>query len=206
MLRARPLGRARGVRKEGRQAVTTNPRPKRADARRNYERLLTEARTAFIEQGTDTPLEEIARRADVGIGTLYRHFPDRTALIEAAFQSKVDAIVEAAGEQLKATSPTEGLTTWLRSLITASMQFRGVGAALVGSEATLAACKTPLREAGRALLERAQQAGEVRQDADIPDLLRLTHAIGLAAEAVPEDPELADRLLALTVDGLRARD
>src|SRR5207248_1125477 len=74
-------------------AATHAVRPMRADARRNHERLLTEARTAFLERGTDTSLEDIARRAGVGIGTLYRHFPNRTALMGAVFQGEVDALL-----------------------------------------------------------------------------------------------------------------
>ena len=80
-------------------------RPMRADARRNYERLLAEARTAFTEHGTDTSLEDIARRAGVGIGTLYRHFPNRTALMGAVFQGEVEALLAYARELADAPQP-----------------------------------------------------------------------------------------------------
>ena len=94
-------------------------RPMRADARRNYERLLIEARTAFTDHGTDTSLEDIARRAGVGIGTLYRHFPNRTALMGAVFQGEVDALLTHALELADAPQPCAALVEWLRAIITA---------------------------------------------------------------------------------------
>ncbi|AEW96174.1 MULTISPECIES: TetR/AcrR family transcriptional regulator [Streptomycetaceae] len=185
----------------------TAPRTMRADARRNYQRLLTEAKAAFLAQGSDAPLEEIARRAGVGIGTLYRHFPDRTALMAAVFTGEVDALVSLAGELAGRPDPVDALAVWLRAVITHSTAYRGLGKALMATGAAgLDSCQAPLRQAGGTLLERARDVGGVRPDADIPDLLRLCHAIGLAAEADPDDPGLADRLLALAVDGLRARE
>src|SRR6201990_1252243 len=86
-------------------------RPKRADARRNYEKVLEAAREAFAEGGESTSLEGIARRADVGIGTLYRHFPNRQALVEALYMDEVDEISRSAAE-LVDTDPWEALNTW----------------------------------------------------------------------------------------------
>jgi AcrR family transcriptional regulator len=186
-------------------------RPMRADARRNYERLVTEARTVFLEQGTNASLEDIARRAQVGIGTLYRHFPCRIALIDAVYQEEVGKLVAYAAELANADDPFEGLAQWLRAVLRHASTYRGLAAALMesdharGAGATMTACKVPMREAGGALLTRAQQAGLVRADAHIPDLLQLTHVIGLAAEKTPDDPQIAERLLTLTLDGLRAR-
>ncbi|TJZ53157.1 TetR/AcrR family transcriptional regulator [Streptomyces piniterrae] len=180
----------------------------RADARRNYERLLTEARTAFTERGTDTSLEDIARRAGVGIGTLYRHFPNRTALMGAVFQGEVDALMTRARELADAPQPCHALVDWLRAIITHATTYRGLSRTLMAASADdtsgMARCCVPMREAGAALLTRAQEAGAVRRDVSIVDLMQLTNGIALAAEESPDDPELADRLLTLTLTGLKA--
>ncbi|WP_372503027.1 TetR/AcrR family transcriptional regulator [Streptomyces rhizoryzae] len=183
-------------------------RPMRADARRNYERLLAEARTAFTEHGTDTSLEDIARRAGVGIGTLYRHFPNRTALMGAVFQGEVEALLGYARELADAPQPCTALVDWLRTLITHASTYRGLSRALMTASADessgMARCSVPLGEAGAALLARAQRAGAVRRDVSIGDLMQLTNGIALAAEESPDDPQLADRLLTLTLRGLKA--
>ncbi|MCF3136477.1 TetR/AcrR family transcriptional regulator [Streptomyces olivochromogenes] len=179
----------------------------RADARRNYERLLTEARAAFAEHGTDASLEDVARRAGVGIGTLYRHFPNRHALMSAVFEDAVSELLARSRELLDAPEPCAALVTWLREMVTHAGEYRGLARALMSvstdSGSALARCSTPIHEAGGALLARAQAAGTVRPDVSIGDLLQLTHAIALAAEESPGDPDLADRLLRLTLRGLK---
>ncbi|AQW51372.1 MULTISPECIES: TetR/AcrR family transcriptional regulator [Streptomyces] len=186
------------------------PRPMRADARRNYERLLAEARTAFTRHGTDASLEDIARRAGVGIGTLYRHFPNRTALMGAVFQGEICALLERSRELAKAPRPCQALIDWLRAIVDHASIYRGLSRALMAcsgdeTSALSRGCGLPLREAGSELLARAQQSGAVRSDVVIADLMQLTNAIGLAVEQSPDDPELADRLLALAFTGLKAR-
>ncbi|MGW4968839.1 TetR/AcrR family transcriptional regulator [Streptomyces albidoflavus] len=185
----------------------TDQRPLRADARRNRERLLVEARRAFAAHGTDTSLEEIARRAGVGIGTLYRHFPHREALLCAVFADAVGELLERARVLLEAERPCAALVEWLRSLITHASEYQGLSGALMsassGTGSELSRCSDPMRDAGAALLGRAQEAGVVRPDISIGDLLQLTNAIALAAEATPDEPELADRLLSLTLRGIR---
>ncbi|MFR0357879.1 TetR/AcrR family transcriptional regulator [Streptomyces sediminimaris] len=180
----------------------------RADARRNYERLLAEARSAFAAHGTDASLEDVARRAGVGIGTLYRHFPNRHALLSAVFEDAVGDLLTRSRELLGAPEPCAALVTWLRETVTHASEYRGLARALlsVSSDTTsaLSRCSDPIREAGKALLLRAQEAGRVRPDVTIGDLLQLTHAIALAAEESPADPDLADRLLNLTLRGLEA--
>ncbi|MFI9047701.1 TetR/AcrR family transcriptional regulator [Streptomyces sp. NPDC053427] len=197
-----------GTRPATKGSTAQAARPMRADARRNYERLLTEARTAFIEHGTDTSLEDIARRAGVGIGTLYRHFPNRTALMGAVFQGEVEALLTYARELADAPQPCHALVDWLRAIITHASTYRGLSRALMAASADdssgMARCSVPMREAGAALLNRAQQAGAVRPDVNISDLLQLTNGIALAVEESPDDPKLADRLLTLTLTGLRA--
>ncbi|MGW1028902.1 TetR/AcrR family transcriptional regulator [Streptomyces sp. NPDC002577] len=195
-----------GARQE-RPGTTAPPRPLRADARRNYERLLTEARTVFAEHGTGASLEDIARRAKVGIGTLYRHFPNRHALVSAVFEDALSELLAHSRELLGDPQPCAALVTWLRAVISHASEYRGVSRALMsasGDESSaLARCSRPLREAGSALLVRAQKAGEVRAEVSIGDLLQLTNAIALAAEESPNDPQLADRLLNLTLRGLK---
>ncbi|WP_155053907.1 TetR/AcrR family transcriptional regulator [Streptomyces blattellae] len=178
----------------------------RADARRNYDRLLAEARTAFAAHGTDASLEDIARRAGVGIGTLYRHFPNRHALLSAVFEDGVSDLLARSRELLGTPDPCTSLVTWLREIVTHAGEYRGLSRALMSvsydNTSALARCSHPIREAGTALLTRAQEAGKVRPDVAIGDLLQLTHAIALAAEESPTDPDLADRLLKLTLRGL----
>ena len=185
----------------------TTPRAMRADARRNYERLLAEARVSFAAHGTDASLEDVARRAGVGIGTLYRHFPNRHALLSAVFEDAVSDLLNRSHDLLNAPEPCTALVTWLREIVTHAGEYRGLSRALmsVTSDETsaLARCSGPIREAGGALLLRAQQAGKVRPGVAIQDLLQLTHAIALAAEESPGDTQLADRLLNLTLRGLK---
>ncbi|MEU2237191.1 MULTISPECIES: TetR/AcrR family transcriptional regulator [Streptomyces] len=179
----------------------------RADARRNHERLLVEARAAFAEQGADAPLEEVARRAGVGIGTLYRHFPTRADLLNAVFQEALAELLDRSRELAEADAPCRALVEWLRALIAHAVAYRGLAHALMSASydrsSALARCSDPLRAAGERLLERARKAGQVRADVSIGDLMQLTNAIALAAEQCPEDTELADRLLALTLRGLK---
>jgi AcrR family transcriptional regulator len=179
----------------------------RADARRNHDRLLAEARAVFAEHGTDASLEDVARRAGVGIGTLYRHFPNRHALMSAVFEDAVNELLARARELLTAPEPCRALLTWLHEVVGHAAEYRGLSRALMSVSSTdsasaLARCGTPIREAGGALLLRAQESGAVRADVHVADLLQLTHAIALAAEESPQDPALADRLLQLTLRGL----
>jgi AcrR family transcriptional regulator len=196
-----------------RSSATATAEPRRAmraDARRNYERLLAEARAGFAEHGTDTSLEDIARRAGVGIGTLYRHFPNRQALMSAVFQDAVAALLDRAHDLGESEHPCRALVEWLRAFVTYAGEYRGLSQALMAAPrdddtSALGRCNVPLRTAGDALLSRAQRAGAVREGVSIDDLLQLTNAIALASEQTAEDPELADRLLALTLKGLTPR-
>ncbi|MGW6009997.1 TetR/AcrR family transcriptional regulator [Streptomyces sp. NPDC055210] len=184
------------------------PAGMRADARRNHDRLITEARTTFAQHGADASLEDVAKRAGVGIGTLYRHFPNRHALLNAVFAEAVSDLLTRSRELLDAPNPCTALVEWLRAVITHASEYRGLSRALMSAShddaSALAQCSGPMREAGSALLTRAQNAGSVRTGVAIGDLLQLTNAIALAAEETPGDPELADRMLALTLRGLKA--
>lgn len=208
-----------GLQEDGAMATSTSTgttagtapgaaRPMRADARRNYDRLLTEARAVFAEQGTDASLEEIARRSGVGIGTLYRHFPNRHAMMNAVFQEALASLLVRSRELASAERPCAALVEWLRAIVTHAGEYRGLARALMSAShdesSALSECSVPMREAGERLLRRAQESGAVRTDVSIGDLMQLTNAIALAAEAERGDPELADRLLMLTLRGLRA--
>jgi AcrR family transcriptional regulator len=182
------------------------PRSRRADAQRNYARLLVVAKEAFGEHGADAPLDDIAKRAGVGAGTLYRHFPTREALMAAVYRDDVAELSAQAYDLLERMSPEEALAEWMRMQIAYIIRKRGLGTALVtllGKDSELFAwCRDALRGAGAALLQAAQRAGAVRTDVDAADLLRLGHSIAVATEHSPQD---AERLLTVVLDGLRAQ-
>ncbi len=183
--------------------------PMRADARRNYDRLLATAAAAFAEHGADdVSLEEIARRAGVGIGTLYRHFPVRQALLEAVYKDQVDGLEVLAGKLLAAESPADALAQWMRAFAAFGRTKRSLSSALVATigkdSELLSACSATLRSCTDMLLDRAKQAGLVREDVRSGDVLRLSHGLILATDAAPTDPDQADRLIGLLVDGLLA--
>jgi AcrR family transcriptional regulator len=191
-------------------AGVSAPRPMRADAQRNYERLLSAAVAVFAERGADdASLEEIARRAGVGIGTLYRHFPTRQALLEAVYRDQVEAVRAKADELLSSESPADALADWLRALASFSSTKHSLTSALLATlgkdSELLSSCSAVICGAAEELLTRAQQAGVVRPDADARDLIRLVHAVNLAAQHAPTDPGQRDRLIGLVLDGLRAQ-
>jgi AcrR family transcriptional regulator len=173
----------------------------RADARRNYQRLLAAAGAAFAERGADDcSLEEIARRAGVGIGTLYRHFPTRQVLLEAVYQDQVDALDARAAELLQSDAPGAALAEWLAALVAFSKTKRSLTRAMLDSELLLS-CKEVLHGATDKILARAQQAGAVRAGVQGADVMRLTHAVSLAAD-MGQDPGQAERMLALVLGGV----
>jgi len=180
--------------------------PLRADARRNRDRLLAAATTAFAEHGADAPLEDIARQAGVGIGTLYRHFPTRLALQEGVFRSQVETVCDHGRELADAPSAGDAFAAWLRVMGGFLVTKRGLSHALIatlGKDSELiSSCSQVLRATAERLLDRAQQAGAVRQDVTAMDVMRLIHGITMATEQAPEESE---RLLSLMLDGLKAR-
>jgi AcrR family transcriptional regulator len=184
-------------------------RPMRADARRNYQALLSAAAAAFVEHGADdVSLEEVARRAGVGIGTLYRHFPTRQALLEAVYRDQVEGLCARAEELLATAPPGEALTAWLRSLVQFSSTKRSLASAMLATpdkdSELFSSCGAMVRQSADALLARAQEAGDVRPDARSADLIRLVHAVSMAVQHPPADDGQADRLIGLIVDGLRS--
>jgi AcrR family transcriptional regulator len=181
-----------------------NP-PKRADALRNYEKLVAAAREAFTEADRSASLEDIARRAGVGIGTLYRNFPTRADLVEAVYVGEVEALSRSADE-FAALEPWEGLTAWLQRFVAyvATKQALADELFTVGERdaAVFAGCRASLHAAGEPLLRRAQGAGIVRPDVTIDEVVRL---VGGIAKIPADDPADVERVLALALDGLRYR-
>ena len=189
-------------------AATAVERPMRADAQRNYAKLLSAASAAFAESGADdVSLEGIARRAGVGIGTLYRHFPTRQALLEAVYQDQAEQLAARADELLRSDSPAEAFAAWLHALLAFSSTKRSLTAAMVatlGKDSQLmSTCSKLIKDSADALLARAQQAGAVRVDVNSTDVIRLMHGVSMVTEYAPGDPGQADRMLALILDGLR---
>jgi AcrR family transcriptional regulator len=185
--------------------ATTTPRRRRADAQRNYERILAVGRAAVAARGDSVVLEDIARDAGVGIGTLYRHFPTRQALFEAVFLDEVEELRERAEGATEDPSPLDALVSWLRLQMDFGAHGRSMGAAVLNAKHTEGtainlAC-TDMRNAGTALLRRAQAAGEVRADVDLTDVLRLIHGVVLANEQAP-DAERVARMFALVIAGI----
>jgi len=178
----------------------------RADARRNYQRLLAAASAAFAERGADdVSLEEIARRAGVGIGTLYRHFPTRQALLEAVYRDQVDALGARAAGLTQADSPAAALAEWVAALVAFGKAKRSLTTALLEvldkDSELLSSSRDVLRGATDTLLTRAQRAGAARADVQGNDVIRLAHGLSIAAD-MGQDPGQADRMLALVLDGL----
>ena len=179
--------------------------PKRADARRNQERLLSAAREAFAEGGEATALEEIARRAGVGIGTLYRNFPSRQALLEALYVKELDEICRSASE-LADADPWDALREWFERMIGYLTTKRALNEELskyLDPDAPLfKQCRGALYAAGEPLLARAQQAGVVRADVEFPDVLQMV--VGITKIPATE-PGQVQRVLGVALDGLRYR-
>ena len=177
-------------------------RPQRADARANHDKLVAAARALFTEKGTSAPLEEVAARAGVGIGTLYRHFPTRHALLEAVYVDEVEAMARAMTE-LEELPPWDALSQWLHQYVGFAATKRALNEALMETDPNsdvLLTCRTAIIGAGTALVERAQQAGVVRNDTTFLDIVRMVGAIAMVPT---EDPEQKKRLLELALDGLR---
>ena len=181
---------------------TTVDAPKRADARRNRERVLAAAREAFAEGGESTALEQIARRAGVGIGTLYRHFPNRQALLEALYINEVEDVCHSAA-RLDGADPWQALNEWIQRLIGYFATKRALSAELLNylePGATLfKECRSGLFEAGEPLLKRAQDAGVVRPDVEFSQVLNMVMGIS----KVPADPAQIEHILRIALDGLR---
>ncbi|MFJ5726063.1 TetR/AcrR family transcriptional regulator [Streptomyces sp. NPDC093149] len=176
--------------------------PRRSDARRNHDLLIAAAREIYAERGVDAPLDDIARRAGVGNATLYRHFSDRTELIEAVFHDALVPILGMAREIRDCPDAWDGLTAYLNRVFTLLAADRGAGDLLttaIEGVPTLDALREENRRTLETLLRRGQEQQTTRADLTIEDLLFLLAALGRAASAAPGNWR---RHLALLLDGL----
>ena len=180
--------------------LVASRRPHRKDAARNYDALLAAAREAFAEHGAEASLEDIARRAEVGIGTLYRNFPSRRELFESVYADEVNELVRVA-EEVADQEPWEALTSWLTRFTGYMVTKRAVREALDDESEIFEACRESMYAAGGPLFERAQEAGVARKDMDFGDLLRMVS--GITGTVFVDDAQ-RDRVLAIALDGVRA--
>jgi AcrR family transcriptional regulator len=183
-------------------------RPRRADARRNHEQLLEQAKIAFAEFGVDASLDEIARRAGVASGTLYRHFPTRLDLVEAVLAGQIAELVGLGRGLLTAEDEFGALSTWLRAALTHALTYRGLAAEVMNSALDrendlVSAWHAEMVAVGAGLLARARRSGVIGADASETDALKMVGAIAWATQDTPEGSAQAGRMLALLMNGLR---
>ncbi|MFI6284588.1 TetR/AcrR family transcriptional regulator [Streptomyces sp. NPDC051018] len=183
-------------------------RPLRADARRNREKILSAAVRIFAEQGLDAHMERIAKEAGVGSGTLYRNFPTREVLIEAAYRNELDKLCDAVPELLESMPPQRALRAWTGRFIDYATAKLGMAEALRAVVETgvnpYAHSRERILEALASLLSASIDAGSVRSDISAEDLFAALTGIALTCGR-PEQREQAERLLDLIGDGLRAQ-
>ncbi|MFG3146421.1 TetR/AcrR family transcriptional regulator [Streptomyces sp. NPDC048243] len=177
----------------------------RADARKNRDHLLAVAGAVIAEQGVDASMRDIARRADVGLATLLRHYPTREALLEALLRTSFDELTAKAGELETSSSPADALVAWLRDCVAWTTEYRGVtvlmAAAIEDTESALHASCVTLRAAGARLLTRAQEAGGARTDVDGTDLFAFVAALAWLGDQPSLAPR-ADHLFGVVANAL----
>lgn len=188
---------------DGDGAPDGDGRPLRADARRNYERLVAAAKEVFAEHGAGAPMEAIAKQAGVGVGTLYRHFPKRIDVVEAVYRTDVDELVRVA-EASASLEPWPAMVAWLESFVRYTQTKRTLLTELreafdKNPEMKLAT-RDRINTALDSVLRRAQAAGAVRDDVDAADVMQI---IGPMCTSPTLLPDQAERLLAMILDGLR---
>jgi AcrR family transcriptional regulator len=188
--------------------ATDSVRPLRADARENREKLIRAASEQFAAAGSDVSLESIARSAGVGIGTLYRHFPTREALIEAVYRNEVDELCAAARGLLAERPPAEAMAEWMERFVAYATTKRGLSGALkavAASHADLfASTRERLLAAIGEFLEAGIAAGEIRRDVGPEDVLNSMNAVWTIAADGQQWAAQAIRVLRVLMDGLRA--
>lgn len=187
--------------------VAASAKRMRADAQRNVDTVVQAARAVFAASGVEVPMRDIAARAGVGMGTIYRHFPQRADLIAAVFRREVDACADAAPHLAEEYAPSEALAMWMERYVDFIGAKRGLASALHSGAAAFetlpAYFDQRLEPALKALLDSAVASGEMRGDVAPYDLLRA--AASLCMPTSNGDPDHAKRLVALLVDGLRFR-
>ncbi len=185
--------------------AAAKPRAVRADALRNTDALLEAALAVFATTGVDAPVREIAEKAGVGIGTLYRHFPERSDLIAAVMRHGIDACADAAPSLAAAHPPSEALARWMQQYAAFIATKRGLAPALHSGDPAYEPLRghfeQRVRPALATLLASAVAAGEVRADVDPDDLISAVASLCMPAH--DKGPDHARRMVALLVDGLR---
>lgn len=186
-------------------------RPKRADARRNYDAVVEAARAAFARDGVDTSIDEIARSAGVGNATLYRHFPTRDELISAALAENMVAVHKRGTELAGAEEPLAALREWLLATIAQISTYGGLPGSVLdaaGREGSLLGVTCDhMQETTRVLLARAQESGDIRRDVLMDDVFDLAAGIAwVVSRDRSADTDRAGRLLDLALDGVTTRD
>lgn len=190
----------------------TDAKPLRADARRNRARVLEAARSAFADLGAAVPLDEIARRAGVGAGTVYRHFPTKEALFEAVVAGGLEDLVARSESLLTSSDPGAAFFEFFSSMVEQARFNRALCDALeasTGAPMALAGhslkdgVQAEFRSALGVLLTRAQSAGAVREDVEVPDVVALIAGAVLAAQRHDQDDATGGRVLTVISDGLR---
>jgi AcrR family transcriptional regulator len=184
--------------------TSTTARPLRADAARNRQALVDAAFAAFRRHGVHASLDDIAKAAGVGSGTLYRHFASRDALVLAVIEDRLASLADLGGELAAVDPPIEAVERWLLAYIDQAGTFQGLAATLLAPQPEPEAplCHA-VRAVGAALVDRAVAAGELRADARADDLLDLAAAIAWVGEHSPPDPQRPSRLLHLCLAGAR---
>ena len=192
---------------EGAQAPDARARVPRADAVRNLAKILEAAEEVFAAEGLAVPIDEVARRAGVGIGTVYRHFPTKEALFEAIVVARLESLVDRAEELCDATDAGAALFAFVDDLVTLAVEKKDIHDELARAGVTSEQLGEPIKEKLTArvevLLQRAQAAGAVRQDVTIVDITTLLMGTCMAAGQQGR-PECTARLVAVICDGLRS--
>jgi AcrR family transcriptional regulator len=184
-------------------------RPLRADAERNRSRILAAAAEVFAERGLDVSLDDIAAHAGVGVGTVYRRFPDKDTLIDALFEEKIDRAVALADEALEMEDPWEGFTTFMRGMCRLQAHDSGFKDTLLMRDRgrdRVAAARERIAPRAMKLLARAQEAGAIRADLGAFDVPMLNLCIGLIADRTRDiAPDYWERVLTIVIDGMSAK-
>jgi AcrR family transcriptional regulator len=178
------------------------PEKRRADARRNLDALLEAAKAIFATQGVDAPAKEITDRAGVGVGTLYRHFPQRSDLVIAVLEREIDACAESGADLIAANPPEVALTKWIQRYTDLVATKAGLASALQSSDAAHEALRAHFYERMSPVLDSLIKAAAIRADVSAADIL---HAVALLSHPVPgEGPGFGRHLVGVFIDGLRS--
>jgi AcrR family transcriptional regulator len=189
------------------QLVAPGERPLRADARRNREKVLAAARAAFSEEGREAQMDDVARRAGVGVGTVYRHFPTKEALIEALMVAAFETIATAADEAMELEDPWDAFTSVLwrgAETMAGDRALSEVFASIPGATESVMPTVEGLTETVSRIIRRAQEAGVLRDDLVVDDIPMVMCGIGSATKKEHRCPDAWRRHLALVLDGMRA--